>query len=155
MSIPQHAALLAVAMILAAAPPAAAQVTVTDAWARAVVPGQMATGAFMRVTAATDATLVGVASPAARIAEIHEMKMEGGVMRMNAVEKLALPAGKPVDFKPGGYHVMLMDLARPLKAGDTVPITLTVVDKSGKAQKIDVRASVRALTAAPLRMPGN
>lgn len=155
MSIPPLAALFTVAVTLSATPPAGAQVTVTDAWARAVVPGQMATGAFMRVTAATDATLVGVASPAAGIAEIHEMKMEGGVMRMNAVERLALPAGKPVDLKPGGYHLMLMDLARPLKAGDTVPITLTVVDKSGKAQKIDVRASVRALTATPLRMPGN
>ena len=73
------------------------------------------------------------------------MKMDGGVMKMNAIDKLPLPAGKPVDLKPGGYHVMLMDLTRPLKEGDTVPITLTVVDKAGKAQKIEVRASVRSL----------
>ena len=83
------------------------------------------------------------------------MKMEGGCDANDAVEKLPLPAVAGLDLKPGGYHVMLMDLTRPLKEGDTVPITLTVVDKSGKAQKIDVRASVRALTAAPLRMPGN
>ena len=92
----------------------------SDAWARAVVPGQMATGAFMRLTAATDATLVDAASPAAKIVEIHEMKMEGGVMKMNAIDKLPLPAGKPVDLKPGGYHVMLMDLTRPMKEGDII-----------------------------------
>ena len=138
-------------LALAAALPAAAQVTVTDAWARAIVPGQKTTGAFMRLTAKTDATLVDVASPAAKIVEIHEMKMEGGVMKMNAVEKLPLPAGKPVDLKPGGYHVMLMDLTRPLKEGDTVPLTLTIVDRTGKAQKVEVRASVKALTAAAPR----
>lgn len=147
---PRFAALVAAALTLAAAPFAAAQVTVADAWVRAVVPGQMATGAFMRVTAATDAALVGAASPAARIVEIHEMKMDGGVMKMSAIDRLPLPAGKAVDLKPGGYHVMLMDLAQPLKAGDTVPITLTVVDKAGKAQKVEVRAGVRPLTnAAP------
>jgi periplasmic copper chaperone A len=150
----RFAALATLAATLAAAPLAAAQVSVSDAWARAVVPGQMATGAFMRLTAATDATLVAAASPVAKIVEIHEMKMEGGVMRMSAVDRLPLPAGKPVDLQPGGYHVMLMDLTRPLKEGDTVPLTLTVVDKAGKAQKIEVRASVRALNATSGRTPG-
>ncbi len=145
---PRFAALLAAALTLAAAPFATAQITVTDAWVRAVVPGQMATGAFMRVTAAADAALVGAASPAARIVEIHEMKMEGGVMRMSAIDRLPLPAGKAVDLKPGGYHVMLMDLAQPLKEGGTVPLTLNFVDKAGKAQKVEVRASVRSLTDA-------
>ena len=140
-----------VALAVPVALPAAAQVVVTDAWARAVVPGQKTTGAFMRLTAKTDATLVDVASPAAKIVEIHEMKLDGGVMKMNAVEKLPLPAGKPVDLKPGGYHVMLMDLTQPLKAGDTVPLTLTIVDKAGKAQKLEVRASVKPLTAAAPR----
>jgi len=139
-------AALALATALAAAAPAHAQVSVTDAWARAVVPGQNATGAFMRVTAATDATLVDVTSPAAQIAEIHEMRMDGGVMRMSAVEKLPLPAGKPVELKPGGYHVMLMDLTAPLKAGDVVPLTLTIEDRSGKKQKIEVKAKVRPFT---------
>ena len=68
-------------------------------------------------------------------------------------EWLPLPAGRPVDLTPGGYHVMLMDLTRPLKEGDTVPITLTVVDKAGKTQKIEVSASVRAITATPPRTP--
>ena len=142
---PRLVALFALAFPVAL--PAAAQVTVTDAWARAVVPGQKTTGAFMRLTAKTDAMLVDVASPAAKIVEIHELKMDGGVMKMNAVDKLPLPAGKPVDLKPGGYHVMLMDLTQPLKAGDTVPLTLTIVDKAGKAQKLEVRASVRPLTS--------
>jgi periplasmic copper chaperone A len=145
--------LLVAVATLALAPLAAAQVTVSDAWARAVVPGQMATGAFMRLTAATDATLVGAASPAAKIVEIHEMKMEGGVMKMSAVDKLPLPAGKPVDLKPGSYHVMLMALTQPLKEGDTVPITLSIVDKAGKAQKVEVRASVRAMSAMQSGMP--
>jgi len=153
MTIPRFAALLTLAATLAAAPLAVAQVTVADPWVRAVVAGQMATGAFMRLTAATDAALVDAASPVARIVEIHEMKMEGGVMKMSAIDRLPLPAGKAVDLKPGGYHVMLMDLVAPLKEGDTVPITLTVADKAGKTQKVEVRAAVRALTAGPSRMP--
>ena len=137
---------LALLAMLASAAPALAQVSVADAWARAVVPGQNATGAFMRLTAAADATLVDVASPAAQFAEIHEMRMEGGVMRMSAVEKVPLPAGKPVELRPGGYHVMLMDLKAPLRAGDVVPLTLTIEDKAGKKQKIDVKATVRPFT---------
>jgi len=153
MTLPRLAALVALASTLAAAPLAVAQVTVSDPWVRGVVPGQMATGAFMRLTAAADATLVDAASPAARIVEIHEMKMEGGVMKMSAIDRLPLPAGKAVDLKPGGYHVMLMDLVAPLKEGDTVPITLTVADKAGKTQKVEVRAAVRALTAGPPKIP--
>ena len=153
MTLPRLAALVALASTLAAAPLAVAQVTVSDPWVRGVVPGQMATGAFMRLTAAADATLVDAASPAARIVEIHEMKMEGGVMKMSAIDRLPLPAGKVVELKPGGYHVMLMDLVAPLKEGDTVPITLTVADKAGKTQKVEVRAAVRALTAGPPKIP--
>jgi len=153
MTLPRLAALVALASTLAAAPLAVAQVTVSDPWVRGVVPGQMATGAFMRLTAAADATLVDAASPAARIVEIHEMKMDGGVMKMSAIDRLPLPAGKAVELKPGGYHVMLMDLVAPLKEGDTVPITLTVADKAGKTQKVEVRAAVRALTAGPPKIP--
>ena len=148
------AAVAALAATLAASAPAAAQVTVSDAWVRGVVPGQMATGAFMRLTAKTDLTLVAAASPVAKVVEVHEMKMDGGVMRMGAVDRLPLPAGKPVELKPGGYHVMLMGLTGALKDGDTVPLTLTVVDSAGKAQQVAVRATVRGLgMAPPPRMP--
>jgi hypothetical protein len=130
---------------LAAAAAASGQVTVTDAWVRGTVTGQKATGAFMQLKSPADTALVAAASPVAKIVEVHEMKMEGGMMKMNAVDKLALPAGKTVDLKPGGYHVMLMDLVKPLKDGDTVPLQLTFEDKAGKKQTIEIKAVVKPL----------
>lgn len=129
--------------------PALAQVTVTDAWVRGTVPGQKATGAFMNITSASDATLVSASSPAAKVVEIHEMAMDGGVMKMRHVDKLMLPAGKAVQLKPGSYHVMLMDISQPLAEGQTVPVTLTFVGKDGKTTTQEVKAPVKALTAAP------
>jgi len=67
---------------------------------------------------------------------------------MKAVDRLPLPAGKPVDLKPGGYHVMLFDLKASLKEGDVVPLTLTIEDKAGRKSTVEVKATVRALTAA-------
>jgi hypothetical protein len=86
-----------------------------------------------------------VTTPTAKFVEIHEMKKEGDVMKMQAVDRLPLPAGKPVGLEPGGYHVMLFDLNQPLKAGDVVPLTLTIEDKAGRKSKVDVKATVRAL----------
>jgi len=140
------APLAAIAFAAFVALPAAAQVTVTDPWVRGTVDGQRSTGAFMKVAATAETALVAASSPVARIVEIHEMKIEGGVMQMRAVDKLALPPGKPVELKPGGYHVMLMGLTQPIHAGDTVPITLTFEDKAGKRTSIDVKATVRPLT---------
>ena len=130
-----------------AALPASAQVTVSDAWVRGTVAGQKVTGAFMQLTSPADAALVAATSPVAKIVEIHEMTMDGGMMKMRAVDKLVLPAGKAVDFKPGGYHMMLMDLTQPLKVGDTVPLMLTITDNAGNKQTIEVKAVVRPLTA--------
>ena len=134
-------------LLALAAAPALAQVTIADAWVRGTVPAQKATGAFMQLTSPTETALVAASSPAAKIVEIHEMKMDGGMMRMKAVDRIALPAGKPVTLGPGGYHVMLMDLAAPLKEGDTVTVTLTFADKEGRRTTQDVKAPVRALTA--------
>jgi copper(I)-binding protein len=128
--------------------PAWAQVSVGQAWVRGTVQGQKATGAFMQLRSADGAALLGVRSPVAGVVEIHEMRMENNVMRMRAIPKLELPAGQAVDLKPGGYHVMLMDLKQPLKKGDTVPITLSVQGKDGKTQEIEVKAEVRELGAA-------
>jgi hypothetical protein len=128
---------------------AAAQVSVADPWVRGTVAGQKATGAFMQLKSASDAALVGAASPVAKIVEIHEMKMDAGVMKMSAIERLALPAGKTVELKPGGYHVMLMDLTQPLKEGESVAITLTLEDKAGKRATVEVKAPVKAVTAPP------
>jgi copper(I)-binding protein len=145
MPLPRLRSLIAIAIVVMAATPAAAEVAVSDAWVRGTVAGQKGTGAFMRLASSADATLVGVASPAARVVEIHEMKTEGGMMKMAAVPRVLIPAGKPVELKPGGYHVMLMDLVQPLKEGDTVPLSLTFEDNAGAKQTIVVKASVRAL----------
>jgi hypothetical protein len=152
-SIRTAATLVLAASGLALAQPVTAQVSVTDAWVRGTVTGQKATGAFMQLKSPADATLVDVSSPAAKIVEIHEMKMEGGMMKMNAVERLPLPAGKTVELKPGGYHVMLMDLVALLKEGDTVPLKLTFEDKGGKKQTVEVKAQVRALTTGSAAAP--
>jgi len=132
----------------AAATAAQAQVTVSGAWVRGTVQGQTATGAYMQLRSADGATVVGADSPAAGIVEIHEMRMEGNTMRMRGVEQLELPAGQAVELKPGGYHVMLMDLKAPLKKGDTVPIKLKVRSKSGQTQDVEVKAEVRDVAAA-------
>jgi len=123
-------------------------VEVKNAWARATVQGQKATGAFMQITAPAATTLIGVSTPVAGVAEVHEMKMDGDVMRMRPLSKgLELPAGKAVQLKPGGYHLMLMDLKLPLQKDTTIPLTLTLQDSKGVQSTQDLRIPV--LTAAP------
>ena len=121
----------------------AQNVTVTDAWARATVQGQKATGAFMKITAKDNARLVGVSSPVAGVAEVHEMKMDKDIMRMAALPNgLELPAGKAVELKPGGYHVMLMDLKAPLAKDTTVPVTLMFQDAKGVKSNVELKVQV-------------
>jgi periplasmic copper chaperone A len=117
---------------------------VEGAWVRSSVPGQQGTGAFMKITAAQPMQLVGVSTPVAGTAEVHEMKMDGDVMRMRAVSKLDLPAGQAVELKPGGYHVMLMDLKQPLVPGSTVPLTLALRDGKGALSKLELKVPVGA-----------
>jgi copper(I)-binding protein len=136
-----------IALGLGIAAAAQAQVSVSGAWARGTVEGQKATGAFMQLRSADGAALVGVESPAAGVAEIHEMRMEGNTMRMRAVPRLELPPGQPVDLKPGGYHIMLMDLRAPLRKGESVPLKLKFQGKDGKPQELEIKAEVRDLTA--------
>lgn len=122
-----------------------AQVDVSGAWVRATVLGQMGTGAFMTLRAATDTRLVGAASAVAGVVEIHEMTMEGNVMRMRAIPALDLPAGRNVELKPGGFHVMLMDLKRPLKDGEKIAVDLQLetVDKRRVTQPVQVEVRQR------------
>ena len=122
----------------AAKPAAKAAVQVEGAWARATVPGQSGTGAFMSLTAAQSTRLVGVASPVAGVAELHEMKMMGDVMKMSAIAGLDLPAGQAVLLKPGSYHLMLMDLKRPLAKDSTVPVTLRFKDAKGVESQLEL-----------------
>ena len=137
--------LAAVLSLLNAA--AVAQTTVKDAWVRGTVAEQKASGAFMKITSAGGGKLLSVSSPVAGVAEVHEMAMEGTTMRMRAIPSLALPAGQAVDLKPGGYHVMLMDLKQQLKAGDMVPLSLVIEGKDGKRETLQLQAPVRALGA--------
>ncbi len=130
---------------------AMAQVTVKDAWVRATVAQQKATGAFMQLQSAQDAKLVAAQSPVAGVVEVHEMAMDGGVMKMRAVPAVALPAGKAVELKPGGYHVMLMDLKGQVKDGDTVPVTLVVEGKDGKRQNVEVKATARTMAQPAMK----
>lgn len=122
-------------------------VQVSDPWVRATVPQQRATGAFMTLMAKNGARLVSVASPAAKLVEVHEMTLGADkVMRMRAVDGLDLPAGEPVELKSGGHHVMLIDLSEQVKEGDRVPLTLTVETADGKRESIQLEAPVRSLT---------
>jgi len=138
---------LLLALTLAASA-AHAQTTATDPWVRATVAGQKATGLFVELKSPTAAKLVGGSSPVAASVEVHEMSMDGAVMRMRALTSLDLPAGQAVALKPGSYHVMLMGLKSTVKAGDKVPVTLTIERAGGKAETLQLQATARAGSAA-------
>ena len=121
-------------------------VKIEDAWVRGTVAQQKATGAFMRLTADKNVRLVSVASPVAGVVEIHEMAMEKDVMKMRAVPALDLTAGQTTELKPGGYHVMLMDLKQPVKAGDTVPLSLVFEDASKARFTQELKVQVKTLS---------
>ena len=126
----------------------AADLEIKDPWVRGTVPAQKATGAFMQLSSKAGVTLVGVASPAANVVELHEMVMDNNVMKMRPVPRLDIQPGKPVELKPGSYHVMLIDLHKPLSKGEVVPITLKVEGKDKKVENVELKAEVRDLTAA-------
>lgn len=138
------------ALVLSAA--ANAQVEAKNVWTRATVQGQLGTGAFMTLTAKEPVRLVGAASPVAGVVEIHEMAMQGNVMRMRAIDGIDLAAGKPVELKPGGYHVMLMDLKRALKPGERIPVELRFETKDKKQFTLPLEAEVR-MSAPGAAMP--
>ena len=145
----RQASLFAIAAL--AATLSQAQVTVTEAWVRGTVPGQKATGVYMKLKSSEDVSLVNAASPSAQIVEIHEMVMRDNIMAMRSIDDVPLPAGKTVELKPGGHHVMLIDLVKPLAKGDKVPVTLTFVGKGNKRTKMEIKAEVMA----PGTMPGH
>ena len=131
---------------------ASAPVTVTGGWVRSTVAGQKGSGAFMKITAKEGVQLTRVSSPVAGVAEVHEMTMNGDVMRMRAVPVLNIPAGGAVELKPGGYHLMLMDLKQALPVGSTVPVTLVFKHGKGAESRVDVKLPVA--TSAPAGAPG-
>ena len=118
-------------------------VAVSNAWVRATAPGQEVGAGYMDLESNVDATLFKVESPAADTVEIHMMSMKEGVMEMRMMENLPLPAGKMVRLEPGGFHLMLIDLKQPLRAGETVRFLLHVKDDQGKTSQIEVSAPVK------------
>lgn len=140
---------LALVAATLAAHAATAPVKADNAWARASVQGQDSSGAFVTLTATEPLTLTSVSTPAAGIAELHEMKMEGSVMRMRAADTLPLVPGKPLELKPGGFHIMLMDLKGPLKPGTKIPLTLTFKDAKGQASELKLSVPVSVLAPKP------
>lgn len=139
--------------LLAATTLAQAQVTVRDAWVRGTVPKQQASGAFMQLSSGKDTRLVAAKSPVANVVEIHEMVMDGDVMKMRQIPGLDIVPGRVLDLKPGGFHVMLIDLKGQLKAGDLVPITLVFEDtKNKKTFTQEIKAPVTALGGGNMPM---
>ena len=137
---------------LALALAAQAQVSVKEPWVRATVAQQKATGAFMQLRSEKDSRVVSASSPVAAVVEIHEMAMDKDVMMMRALPQgLPLPAGKTIELKPGGYHLMLLDLKGQIKEGDKVPLTLQVENKDGKRSQLEVSAEARPLTGMPAK----
>ena len=140
-------------LLLCAATAQAGDLQVKDAWVRGTVPAQRSTGAFMQLTSPAGATLTGASSPVADAAELHEMSMDGGTMRMRPLPRLALPAGQSVELKPGGYHIMLLGLKQPLAADTSVPLTLRF-EQGGKAENLEIQVPVRTLTTPAGSMHG-
>ena len=124
-------------------------IEVDNAWVRATVKGQLATGAFMTLTAKEAGRLVGVSSPVAGVSQVHAMTMDAGVMKMGELKGgLELPAGKPVALKSGGYHLMLMDLKETLVTGTNVPLTLVFKNAKGVESKVELTVPVAAVGPA-------
>ena len=140
-------ALAAAAMVAQSQP--AAPVRVEGAWARTALQGQASSAAYMTLIAREPVTLLGATSPAAAIVELHEMKLEGDVMKMRAVDTLELPVGRGVELKPGGYHFMLMDLKAQFKPGLVVPLTLRLRDAKGAERRLNVSLPVAAAAPSP------
>ena len=92
-------------------------IEIKNAWARATPGGAQTAAAYVTIEAPSGDRLTGVSTPAAQKADIHSMTMDNGVMKMRQLDGLDLPAGKEVTLKPGGYHIMLTGLAKPLEAG--------------------------------------
>jgi copper(I)-binding protein len=135
-------ALAAGVLIFLSAAGATAQsgnVTISDAWARATPGGAQTAAAYVTLQSADGDRLTGVATPTAQKAELHSMTMDGGVMKMRQVDGIDLPAGQAVTLKPGGYHIMLTGVAKPLQEGQSFPVTLTFA----KAGTRDVTVTVQ------------
>lgn len=133
---------LALVLLLAACK-AKSGVEITDSWVRVNAPGQSVGAAYMTLNSSQDSTLVYVETPVADKVEIHSMSMENNVMKMRMLEELPLKAGKPEKLSPGGFHLMLFDLKKPLKEGEKVTFKLCFKDKANKITHQEVTLPIK------------
>lgn len=117
---------------------------IEDPWIRVAVEGQSGTGGFLKITPNQDLELVGFSSDEAEVNEIHEMVMDGDVMKMSAIASLPLPANTTTELKPGGYHLMLMKLKKPLLEGESIQLTLKVKDKNAVVSTFPIVAKIKS-----------
>ena len=132
-------ALLLISLVFIVPSAWANSVIISNAWVRPTMPGQSVAGAYLDITSKQTAKLVAVYSPVSPDVQIHWMQMDGDVMRMREVGAIDLPKNTPVSLKPGGYHLMLMQLKKSIHAGESVPLTL-VIETQGKRESVKVNA---------------
>lgn len=118
---------------------------ISEAWARATVPGQPVGGAYLKIRSIVPLTLVRIESDAAKIVQVHTMQMDNGVMKMREHGPLDIPAEKTVELKPGGLHLMLLGLKQALKAGDSILLKVTFVNANHVETTTVVNAEVRQI----------
>lgn len=134
------------ALLLTMANAHAGNVTVDHAWARATAPGQDVASVDLSINSKASASLTGVTSSACRTIELHRMTHDDGMMKMRQVESIELNPGKTLNLSDAGYHLMLIGLNAPLKAGQQLPLTLTITQKNGQAEQLSVTVEVKGLT---------
>lgn len=151
---------IAIAILTLTVGPAFAQdadaVQVKDVWARATASGAKLGAAYATLSAgqASGDRLVSASSPVAGKVELHTMTMEGDVMRMRQIQNIDVKAGATVELKPGGLHIMLLDLKSPLKEGEAFPLTMNFEKSGAKTFQVQVR-SIGATGGAPHDKKGN
>jgi periplasmic copper chaperone A len=131
------------ALLLGASAYAYNTVSILQPWARATKAGQKVSAAYMELETSESVTITKVESPVAKSVEVHSMTNDKGVMKMRKLDRLELPAGTSVKFAPGGLHLMLMGLTKPLKPGETVVIKFTLQGAGKKESSLQVDAAVR------------
>ena len=121
---------------------------VSESWIKTTIPGSAVSAAYMQIKSATPFKLIKAESPVAGMVEIHDMKMNGGVMEMKALDAIDVPANKAVTLKPGGMHVMLMKVKKPINKGDKIPMTLTFEAANKKSVLVTLELIARESAAA-------
>lgn len=149
-------ALFVGATLALAASAADGKLVVSDPYIRLGPPGAPTSAAYLVIKnpGVTDRRLVKAASPIAKSIELHEHRNENGVMRMREVRGIAVKAGGQTVLEPGGYHLMLIGVNKPLKEGESVAITLRFDDGSIKQIGARVRRIETAMPADAASKPG-